>query len=78
MNVPSTDQRFAGYAYSESLPSYPAYPPYQSTMDSYIGMGKTRPTPYSVNPEYPVYFSRVSGLHPVTRSGHVAYDYGSG
>lgn len=79
MNVPSTDQRFAGYPYSESLPPYSPYPPYSSTMDTYLGMGKSRPTPYSMNPEYPAYFSRVSGIHhQVSRSGHVGYDYGSG
>src|SRR6218665_3931626 len=79
MNVPSTDQRFsAGYPYSESIPSYPTYSAYPSAMDSYIGMSKSRPTPYSMNPEYPAYFSRVAGLHQVSRSGHVGYDYGSG
>lgn len=63
------------HAYTDPLANYPSYSPY-ATMDSYMNVNKTRPTPYSRTPEYPTYFSRVAGLHP--RSNHVGYEYGTG
>jgi T-box protein 1 len=84
---------YSPYGTADTLATYPSYSPYAGTatsvsvgsaagMDSYL---KVRPSPYSVNSEYPAYFSRVAGLHhhhhvgaaAASRSGQIGYDYGS-